>query len=309
MSNFKSYEEIEHTANLKIKKVNAERQKDLSTQNHINELEHIKQGYDSNGNKINCSYQERLEIMKKSSSDYINNYSEHQERLIDIENDIDDEEEFVITEKKPVKEKRTKKNRFMTGFIVASALFLGALSATCTTIYINHEKKIEDITEDYRNDLKELVDNCTVTTIGGCVYNNKGKIIGYVDTRETNGKNGIDIECSPIADYIMNSEDPDLALFTLYRNYGRVNKYKYLPGQTSLPQYEGICKKTFEHLDFDGKDVLKENNFIEYINLNNYKTIDEYYDACYNELLNNNDDKNDKQVLDNLRLTLKKGNN
>lgn len=288
MSKIKTYDEIEHNVNLKLKIASAEREIDLATKNHINEMNQIKSGYDMNGNKINCSVQERLDMMANSSKEYINNFADHNEELVNIEFELDDEEEdYEVKVKKEIR--KPKKNYFIPIFIgLAATLAIGAISTTA--IYCNNEAIVDNKTEKCSKELEQVVKKATYTRIGNLVYQN-GVVVEVLDEDQTADHEYTYIDYSDIASYIEHSDNPELAAFTLYKEYGRVNN----------PKYHRIVTKTFKSLEFDGSEVGSDENFINYINASGYDEYSDYYKACRKELITDSDSE-----LDNIKVKIKK---
>ena len=287
----KTYEELEHTAQLKLDIANAEREKDLATKNHIGELNQIKSGYDINGNKINCSVKERIELMGKSSKEYIKNYADHNEELISIETEIDDEEEPVKKNYiKNTKKREIKKRNWFGKVIVGTATAVALTTLAMTAIYCNHEGKVEAKIEKYTQDLETVVNDATYTRIGNLVYNN-GEVVETLDDDKIANQEYRYIDYNDIANYIESSDNPDLAAFALYKEFGR----------SGNPEYHRIVTKTFKSLEFEGSEIGSDENFMKYLNGSGYEGYDDYYKACRKELYSDKDNE-----LDNIKLKIKK---
>ena len=93
------------------------------------------------------------------------------------------------------------------------------------------------------------------------------------------------------ADYIETSEDPDIALFTLYKEYGTSN----------IPRYNGITNRTCEELEFDDDDI---HSFDDYIKANGYNSYKEYYKDSKHAITN--DYLGGEEGLENITVKVKK---
>lgn len=290
MSKIKTYDEIEHNVNLKLKIASAEREVDLATKNHIDEINQIRSGYDSEGNKINCSVKDRINMIANSSKEYINNFADHNEELVNIEFELDDEEEdYEVKVKKESVIRKPKRNYFAATFIgLATALALSTVSVTA--VYCNHEAIVSNKTEKYAEDLEQVVDNATYTRIGNLVYQN-GVVVETLEEEKSADHEYTYIDYSDIASYIEHSDNPELAAFTLYKNFGRTNN----------PTYHRIVTNTFKSLEFDGSEIGSSENFLKYINASGYEGYNEYYKSCRKELFTDSDSE-----LDNIKVKIKK---
>ena len=290
MSKIKTYNELEHTANLKLKIAGAEREIDLATKNHINEMDQIKSGYDLNGNKINCSVQERLDMMANSSKEYINNYADHNEELVNIESALEEDDEICSNEVKKESVVRKPKRNYFAATVIGLATALALSTISVTAVYCNHEAIVSNKTEKYAEDLEQVVDNATYTRIGNLVYQN-GVVVETLEEEKSADHEYTYIDYSDIASYIEHSDNPELAVFTLYKNFGRTNN----------PTYHRIVTNTFKSLEFDGSEIGSSENFIKYINASGYEGYNEYYKSCRKELYTDSDSE-----LDNIKTKIKK---
>lgn len=287
----KTYEELEHTAKLKLDIANAEREKDLATKNHEKELKQISSGYDAYGNKLNCSVSEKINLMADSSREYIKNYDEHNEELLSIGTEVDDEEEEITVRKTTkVSKPRKNKHRWLINTFVGAATVLALGTTAVTAIYCNHEGKVDAKTEKYADDLEKTVDDSTYSRIGNLVYQN-GKVVETLDEDQTANHEYQYIDYNNIADYIETSDDPDLATFTFFKCYGR----------SSNPEHHRIVTKTFKYLEFEGSELGSEDNFSKYLEENGFESYQDYYRKCREELYKDDDDR-----LDNIKYPIKK---
>lgn len=167
--------------------------------------------------------------------------------------------------------KREKKYKMYLPIIVSSALALSSIGY----VFCLHKAKenlIDESTKVYKDELEKVVDESTHE-----IYDfESDEMITYIDY-------------SDIADYIESCDDPDLALFTLYRNYGR-SKTSY---------YENITNRTCEELDFEynGEDI--KGNFKDYITYNGYDTYNNYYKDSKQAIIN--DYMGEEEGLDNIK--------
>ncbi len=290
MSKIKTYNELEHTANLKLKIAGAEREIDLATKNHIDEMNQIKSGVDINGNRINCSVKDRINMLANSSKEYIENYANHNEELVNIESELEDEEEKCSDEIKPQNNTRKPKRKYLNHIFVGLAASIAIAAISATAVYCNREAIVDNKTEKYAEELDKVVDSATYSRIGNLVYQN-GEVIETLNEDDKANHEYTYIEYDDIANYIESSDNPELAAFTLYKNFGRTNN----------PTYHRIVTKTFKLLEFDGSELGSDDNFIKYINASGYEGYNDYYKACRKELYEDSDSE-----LDNIKAKIKK---
>ena len=256
----------------------------------INSLD--KDGFDPSTGNVYVDKQ-AIERRKTEEREKFYNYLEKEQNVIvEIESDIYDfeESEEEIEEEKERKPKYKRFNKAKTVIAAIALVTATAIGTTAITTKINHEKEINRKISSYSKDIDQIVEDASYTRLGNSVFKD-GENIEYVDT-VANSENQC-VEYSTISNYIMNSEDPDLALFTLYRLYGH----------SSLPRYHRIVTNTFKGLEFEGSETGSMDNFNKYLEENGYNNHEEYYKACKKELISDGDNK-----LDNLKLKLKKGN-
>lgn len=134
--------------------------------------------------------------------------------------------------------------------------------------YLGDERRLNNITETVSENLEKVVEDATVKSNDTVFY----------------------VKYDEIANYIQNSSNPDLELFTLYRDYDRDNgngtkEYRYLA--------EKVAKKlTYE--DRSGNDHTYM-TFLQYVsgdyigNQEEGALLDRYYDDCKTELLHGDD--------------------
>lgn len=256
----------------------------------INSLD--KDGFDPSTGKVYVDKQ-AIERRKTEEREKFYNYLEKAQNLIvEIESDIYDfeESEEVIEEKNERKPKYKKFNNAKTVIAAIALVTATTIGTALFTTKINHENEIDRKISAYSSDIEQIVEDASYTRLGNAVFKD-GESIEYVDTI-ANSENQC-INYSNISSYIKNSDNPDLALFTLYRLYGH----------SALPVHNRIVTNTFRTLEFEGSIDGSMDNFNKYLEENGYKNHEEYYKACKKELISDGDNK-----LDNLKLSLKKGN-
>ena len=95
------------------------------------------------------------------------------------------------------------------------------------------------------------------------------------------------INYKELINIITNSENPDLALLSIY----------YVYGENAKIVAQNICK----NLKFDYKGTTFSGTFKDYTLLNGYESEDEYFSDSLKELIKDEDD-----VLDNIKVKIKK---
>ena len=252
-----------------------------------------KDGFDPSTG-IEYKDKQAIERRKNEEREKFYNYLERAQNLIvEIESDIYDfdEEKLEETEELVRKPKYRRFNEAKIAFAAVALVTVTAIGTALFTTKINHENEIDRKISAYSSDIEQIVEDASYTRLGNAVFKD-GEDIEYVDTI-ANSENQC-INYSNISSYIKNSDNPDLALFTLYRLYGH----------SSLPVHNKIVTNTFRGLEFEGSIDGSMDNFNRYLEENGYKNHEEYYKACKKELISDGDNK-----LDNLKLKLKKGNN
>ena len=268
---------------------------DKKRENYELIVENLKKGFDpTTGKEIKSKAEMERRIREEREKFY--DYKEKKlNEIIDIEYDLTEvEEENVKTTSINIPKKRNIKNRVLKSIgIVAGATAISAALIAGTygiTTYNCHENEINRKTAQYSKDLKEVVDDNLYGRYGNVVYKGN-KIVEYVEDENFATSNNQYVEQSYIADYIKNSENPDLAVFTLFRDYGMSHK----------PEYNKIVRKTFKYLDFDGSTPGSIDNFDTYLEKNGYSSYNQYYENTREELLSDGDSE-----LDNIVVKVKK---
>lgn len=247
--------------------------------------------------RINKIQNQRVILLKR----YMDYIVKANSLLVDINNYVDvvyldEEEDKWNTELNELETSSSKLNktskrknkfkRFLPCLIAGSVLIItGGLS-----ILIGHsvkEKLVDESIEEYSDDLDEVIKRATHTKYGNIDYSygdvfsvdshNLDEVITYINYDE-------------VANYIKTSEDPDLALFTLYKEYGTSN----------IPRYNGITNRTCEELEFDD-DI---HSFEDYIKANGYNSYKEYYKDSKHAI--RNDYLGGKEGLENITVKVKK---
>lgn len=285
----KDTKDIEKIVDKKFEVARGEEEIKNAAINHDDFMKKIDEGYDLiNGSYISDAYkkqEKRIEFIKN----YLNNYQELQEHQVDIENEIDDEEEIVIRKK----ERKPKKRSFMPQIITGTL----ALLIVAGGVYVGLKKRkdlinkgiVEGKTATYEKELDSIIDTNTAYRIGNLTYINGKEYV--LDEQYTATEAGSYVTTNPIASYIENTDNPDLAAFVLYEKYGKSDN----------PTYNGITNQTFSHFKFDGMEKSTDYAFKEYIEVNGYSDYDEYEEACLEELINDDD-----SILDNIKVKIKK---
>ena len=235
---------------------------------------------------------EIIERKKIEARENFYNFVERmQNKIVEIETGIYEEEETEEIEepvaRKPVQ--RKFHNYGLIGTAIATTLLVGGMAIGVTN-YINHNNEVDRKTKTYAEELDEVVNKATYSRIGNAVYQN-GELVEMLDEDKIADQEYTYIEYNDIASFIENSDNPDLAAFTLYKNYGR----------TDNPEYHKIITKTFRTLEFDGSELGSYDNFSTYLKSNGYETYNDYYNATRKELFKDGDSN-----LDNIKVNIKK---
>lgn len=262
----------------------------------------FKKGFDpSTGKQIKSTY-ERERRIKEERDKFFDYKQKIISKMIDIEYEIDEKD--VDIDKKTIissskSNNRKIKNRFLknSDYIIAGTLIAALLifgTAKYTT-YKNHNDEIERKTEVYAEELDKVIDDATYTRNGNVISKN-GQIVEVLDDDIPNTKSTTYIDYSQIADYIENSNNPDLAVFTLYKNYGT---------KKHVPEYNKIVRRTFKFLEYPGSypssDEDSIDNFDIYLLKNGYDTYNKYFKDTKKELYSDGDSE-----LDNIKVKIKK---
>ena len=101
-----------------------------------------------------------------------------------------------------------------------------------------------------------------------------------------------DINSIDFANYIVSSDSPDLALYTMC--------------ETLKDDYPKLVYDTMEYLEYDyNGSTIYDMTYDNYIKLNDFSSFDEYEDSIKKEIYN--DKKHDREIeLDNLNVRVKK---
>ena len=252
----------------------------------------------------NISYNEKMIIFKeriKLRKRYLNYITKANSLLIDVKNGIDNidleennkkimDKSIKLDEKVNVLNKKNRKlthKNFIKGALISSAL-LFSLGLSSFMTYKVKDTLIDDTTSEISKELDDTINRATHTKYGNVDYsygdifkvegNNLDEVITYINYDE-------------IADFIENCDDPDLALFTLYKEYGTTN----------IPKYNGITNKTCMELEFENDDIK---DFKDYIKANGYDSYKEYYKESKKAILN--DYLGKEKGLENISVSVKK---
>lgn len=173
------------------------------------------------------------------------------------------------------KRRRRYSYRYLKKVTISCSLIASLLTSTATGLIVHRVQK-EKFLENKIGDYKEL-------------------IMDTVDENHTTGARD-DYNYAKIAQTILDSDNPDLALFTLYKYYGT---------QKHVPYFNRITNRTFNEIDDSEKNYDEKTHdaigFYNYVKENGYKNDKKYYKDCVKELIND-DDSN----LDNLKVSIKK---
>ena len=274
--------------NEKIRRIN--KSIELKREKYMKVIEFLDKGLDITTG-IEIHDKATIERRKIEEREKFYNYLERkQNQLVEIDSDIYEEENTNAEEFVSNKKGKNRKNYDKIAFLILLN-FLAAGSIFGISNYVSHENEIKRKTKKYSEALDEVVDNSTYTRIGNLVYQN-GVIVEKLDESKTADDEYTYIDYSNIASYIKESDNPDLAAFTLYKYYGREN---------NNPTYHKIVTQTFKTLQFDGSEMGSIDNFQEYLNANGYDTYNDYYKASRKELFSDGDSN-----LDNIKVKIKK---
>ena len=291
--------DIETKLNIQERINNISKKIDKKRETYELTVEHLKKGYDITvGKEINNKDEINRRIREERDKFY--DYKQRKiSQMIDIEyeideKDIDVDDKTIISTEDKIQQRKIKNRSLRNIKTILAAEILGAtivLGTLCGTIFKCHEDEINRKTEEYRQELDDVVTCATYGRSGNVVYDSYGDIVEYVDDDMYTSGNYTFIKYDEIADFIENSDNPDLAAFTLYRYYGMSHN----------PDYNKIVKKTFRSLEFEGSEDSSLDNFDTYLKNNGYSNYDEYYRATRNELFSDGDSE-----LDNIKVKIKK---
>ena len=194
-----------------------------------------------------------------------------------------------ISDRKEIINKRKIKAR---NFIITSLFGINIALFALGFDYIkksNDKATLNGITKEYNNDINNAVSESYHYKFQNSDVN-EGTITFVSDEEKSNYPVEY-LNHEIIANTIENSNNPDLALFTLYKDFGT----------SDIPAYSEITSKTCEELDFIYNGEQIKCDFNEYLRLNGFNNKDEYFESCKEELLKGSDTK-----LDNLKVYVKK---
>ena len=231
-----------------------------------------------------------IAIENRQYLDFLNSkYNE----LVLVENGVL-EKDNEVEEPRTIKKRKLKSKKLIALGLGISAVVLGV------SIYFKNkfddEKTIYNKTKSYYSELQDVIKDSTHERIGNLDYVN-GKLVQLDDIYYT-GIITSYLDYTNIANYIQNSSNPDLALFTLYYGFGT---------QKGNPLYDKITNKTCKELTFVDEDTnttYDNIDFKEYITLNGYDSYSDYKKKSEKELINDSDD-----ILDNVKIKVKKRTN
>ena len=257
----------------------------------------IKKGIDPITKKV-IKEEDKKELLEKLKKDYITKKDKLESKKIDVKYTLicevskkeekKDETKEILDRKEIVNKRKIKARNFLIASLFGINIALYALG-------INFIKKSSDnatlngITKEYNNDINNAVSKSYHYKYQNSDVNEE--TITFVSDEEKSSYPVEYLNHEIIADTIETSNDPDLALFTLYKDYGT----------SDIPAYNGITSKTCEELDFIYNGEQIKCDFNEYLRLNGFNNKDEYYESCKEELLKGPDTK-----LDNLKVYVKK---
>lgn len=165
------------------------------------------------------------------------------------------------------------------GLSLAVAAFGAAYHGSKLLKNIGDERKLNKITSSISKEIETAVDNAT------------SKINDQI----------VNVDYDLIANHIQNSENPDLELFVLYRDFDRKDL-------DDTKEYDNIADKVCRKLVLENKYVDDYSaSFIQYVsgdyigNQTKSELLDRYYNDCKYELL-----QGDDLVLQQLSLKVKK---
>ena len=244
------------------------------------------------------SKKEKLDISPFLKKEYIKKKDILESLKIDAACGLMQEKETNIKKEKKetiipsIKERNNKRKIIFKNFLIAS---LTGLNIGLVAFGYNFTKKLQNestlngITKEYNNDI-----NNAVSESYHYKYQNSDVNEGTITFVSEEEKSSYPVEYlnhEIIANTIETSNNPDLALFTLYKDFGT----------SDIPAYSEITSKTCEELDFIYNGEQIKCDFNEYLRLNGFNNKDEYFESCKEELLKGSDTK-----LDNLKVYVKK---
>lgn len=244
------------------------------------------------------SEKEKLDISPFLKKEYIKKKDILESLKIDAACGLMQEKETNIKKEKKetiipsIKERNNKRKIIFKNFLITS---LTGLNIGLVAFGYNFTKKLQNesalngITKEYNNDINNAVSESYHYKFQNSDVN--GETITFVSDEEKSSYPVEYLNHEIIANTIETSNNPDLALFTLYKDFGTSN----------IPAYNEITSKTCEELDFIYNGEQIKCDFNEYLRLNGFNNKDEYYESCKEELLKGPDTK-----LDNLKVYVKK---
>lgn len=270
----------------KIAKINKRIEKERKRYNLI--IEFLDKGYDITNEGEEFHDKETIERKKiEARNNFYDFLVKAQNEIVEIENGIyEDNEEEIETVRKPIKRRMSGR---LVAFTISAIITIGA--AVGITNYIKHENEVSRKISTYSDDLEDVIDDSTFSRIGNLVYHN-GEVVETLDEKNIVNSEYTFIDYRYVSNYIESSENPDLAAFTLYKNYGRENHN---------PTYHKLVTQTFKTLEFDGSKMGSMDNFSEYLKANGYDSYNEYYHETRKELFSDED-----SILDNIKVNIKK---
>lgn len=281
MKNKDKIKNIEEKIKNNAKKDAIDNEIKLANKNHMYDISDL----DSSNENAFVKNEKQIQM----SREHINNIADLHSDAINAEFGLEEDDKYEKEEKQ--EEKKNIKNRsFMPKILIGIVVATIIAGTSCLYTYKSHEDTIDEKIESYTDDLEEVIDKATFHRIGNLVYQN-GEVVEVLDEDKTANGEYTYIQYGDISSYIENSDNPDLAAFALYRNYGR----------SPNPEYHRIVTKTFKTLEFDGSEIGSDKNFQTYIDSNDFETYDDYYKTLRKELFTDSDSE-----LDNIKTKIKK---
>lgn len=264
---------------------------------YLKRKEYLESNIDYRTNK-HISDDQKEKLLEKNNKNYYNYLLKLRNGLPNMKFDMDEEEyakcTFIIKSELDYAERFIVHKKELRAVVTSSLLFLALAGTVVGLPTLVHKKELNSIyyekTIAYQEELDKVVASSTHEKYGTNDYNN-GQITHVPDNRSSSQYIKY-VDYDIIADHIEESDNPDLELYLLYKNYGT---------KKGVPIYNGITSETCKRLIFLGDNEDYVESFYDYVKKNGYKNPKEYDKACKKELVLKKDD-----ILDNLSLNVKK---
>ena len=273
------------------------KQIDKEKHKFLKRREYIEMNIDYRSNRPIDS-EEKKELLKRITKDYYDYLLKMDNNLPNFKFSMDENEyervSYIIENEINYAKKFKIKNKKLHAIVKKTVLALSLAGAIVGTPIVSNKLEQNRIFSEKTGSYEDELDKAVATSIHE-KYGNKEYVNGeliYVTDNQSSSKYVKYIDYDLIADCIKNSDNPDLMLYLLYKNYGT---------QKGTPLFNKITSYTCKRLEFtNGEDVF-ESSFKEYVKKNGYNNYKEYDKACKKEICDDNDN-----ILDNLSINVKK---